>query len=70
MNKVIYICKDCPSCEKVVAFVTSRNIEVQVVTLGDEAVNQPAISIFPAYYEGSKLMAYGEDIILRLESAA
>ena len=50
--------------------MTSQNIEVQVVALGDEAVNQPAISIFPAYYEGSKLMAYGEDIILRLESAA
>ena len=52
------------------AFVISYNIKVQVITLGDETSNEPAISIFPAYYEGSKLVAYGEDIITRLKKEA
>jgi len=70
LKRRIYICKDCPSCEKVIAFVISQNINVQVINVEEDAEELPVIYIFPAYFEGNKLIAYGEDIITRLENAA
>ena len=52
------------------AFVTLNNIEIQVIRIGEDTKDGPVISIFPAYFEDDKLVAYGEDIISKLEHAA
>ena len=70
MKRTIYICDDCPACDKVTSYIRQIQVQVDIVNINNGGVKAPFISIFPAYYENDKLMAYGEDIVKRLEKVA
>ena len=70
MKRTIYICDDCPACDKVTSYIGQLEIQVDIVNINEGGSQAPFISIFPAYFENDKLMAYGEDIVKRLEKAA
>jgi len=68
---VVYVNQQCSSCELVVDFVEKEGIECQVHDIDRDGRNLPAeLSVFPALFNGEKLIAYGEDIISYLKKVA
>ncbi|MEQ8323924.1 MAG: glutaredoxin domain-containing protein [Vicingaceae bacterium] len=68
MKKCVYTSSNCPTCERVEAFIRNNRIDCEVVNISDGGKNAPHIAIFPALYIGGKLMAYGPDVVSRLSA--
>ena len=66
MKPTVYICRDCPSCERVVAYIEKNKVKCEVVNISDGGKNAPFIGVFPALYEENILKAYGSDIMDRI----
>jgi len=63
VNAFVYICFNCPACERVVASIEENSLDAQVVNVQIEKPDIPRIQIFPALFIDDKLTAYGDDII-------
>ena len=66
MKSTVYICRDCPTCERIVDHIKENNVKCEVVNISEGGKKAPRISIFPALYVEDKLMAYGVDIIEKI----
>ncbi len=66
MKPTVYICRNCPSCQRVVDYIQKNNVKCEVVNVSDGAQKAPEVGIFPALYINDKLKAYGNDILDRL----
>ena len=64
----IYITKDCPACERVERFVLEQSLDCDIIMIDDpgksKLIELPII--YPALFQGDKLLAYGDDIIASL----
>ncbi len=68
MSACVYICYNCPSCDRVVEKLEEEHPEVKIVNVQAERPNIPRVQIFPALYVDQKLIAYGDDIITKLSA--
>ena len=66
MTACVYICYNCPVCERIVEHLKNEHPEVKVVNVQDEKPDIPRIQIFPALFFDDKLVAYGDDIKAKL----
>ena len=64
----VYICFNCPTCDRVVNHLKQEHPEVKIVNVQVERPKIPRIAIFPAMFIDQKLVAYGDDIIARLRA--
>ncbi len=58
----VYTIPDCRSCDKIIDYIQSNQIDCRVINYHDEKPNLP-IFIFPALFYNDRLIAYGDDII-------
>lgn len=68
MNSTVYICHNCPSCERITNYIIENNVKCEVVNISDNSKKDvPVVNIFPALYVNNKLKAYGNDILERIK---
>lgn len=65
MDYRIYIGEGCHDCDKVLAWVKSKNIEVTIIDADQPGDHKPHFAVFarPALFRGDDLLAYGSDIV-------
>ena len=68
MKACVYICHDCPTCERVVSFIKSNDLSCQIINVQDEKPKIQRLQIFPALFIDERLVAYGDDILDKLTS--
>lgn len=66
MNYKLYICDNCESCERVVNFINDHNIKCEIINLDRQQDEQSDVVVFPALYDERSLLAYGEQILVKL----
>ncbi|MBL4754191.1 MAG: hypothetical protein JKY52_11450 [Flavobacteriales bacterium] len=68
MSYKIYITRDCPACERVETFIVNQSVDCEIIMIDDPChtnlIELPII--YPALFQGKKLLAYGDDIIVSL----
>lgn len=68
MSYTIFITKDCSACVRVETFVFDRVIDCEIIMIDDSNKGKygDLPLIYPALYEDTRLLAYGDDIITAL----
>ena len=69
MSYTVYISNDCTSCERVMEFLKKHKIPCEIINVGKDN-KRPQLNgfiIYPALFSGQKLLAYGDDIMLKLK---
>ena len=67
----VYVNNHCPACRLVTEYINQNALKCEVVNIDLEDKNPPVdLWVFPALFEDSRLLAYGEDIIERLQQKA
>lgn len=67
-NLTIYLADDCHQCQVVSDYISNSGLTIEVVKLTGKAMEESGLFVFPAMKQGDKVVAYGEDIIPRLEN--
>lgn len=69
MKYRLYLANNCHECEEVAVAITDMPLEVDIINV-DESKEEPPIPIFayPALFKGEILLAYGSDILKRLDA--
>jgi hypothetical protein len=69
MKYRLYVANNCHECEEVEAAVNDMPVEVEIINV-DESEEEPPIPTFtyPALFKGEILLAYGSDILKRLDA--
>ena len=63
----IYIRTNCRSCQRIAQFIKEKRINIRLINIDNQDEKLPArLMIFPALLLGNKIIAYGDDIIDRL----
>lgn len=67
----LYVNNHCPSCKVVAEYIKRNALACDVVNI-DLSEQEPPLDlmVFPALFQNSRLLAYGEDIITRLSRQA
>ena len=68
MNRILYISPNCPVCDRVLQFIAEKKITCRIVNIEGKTITKRITSIVPALFVDQKLIAYGEDIFLKLAS--
>ena len=65
----LYLANNCHECEEVEAAVADLPVEIELINV-DESDERPPLHTFayPALFKGEVLLAYGSDIIKRLDA--
>ena len=67
MSYTIYVSDHCTDCVKVIDYMTSSTLDCQVVNVDQSKDTLPVnIFIVPALTNGERLLAYGEQDIIRV----
>jgi len=69
MSYTLYIANNCHECEEVEMEVAKLSVELEIINV-DESEQKPPIPTFayPALFKDQILLAYGSDILKRLEA--
>ena len=70
MNYKLFVREHCPACQEVKSFLERNNLDFDRIDLDKDPKSPEAqyVQVVPALFHGSKLMAYGADIITYLSS--
>ncbi|MGD1847770.1 MAG: hypothetical protein ACFB10_20450 [Salibacteraceae bacterium] len=67
----MYISNHCPSCKVVAEYINTNSLACKVVNVDSQSESPPVdLWVFPALFEDKRLLAYGDDIIIRLSRLA
>ncbi|MEM9022208.1 MAG: DUF547 domain-containing protein [Bacteroidota bacterium] len=63
LNYTVYINQGCLACDDVVSYILSHNLQPDIVDVDRDAQEPPIdLMVYPALFEGERLLAYGDDI--------
>ncbi|HCQ30231.1 MAG TPA: hypothetical protein DIU39_08100 [Flavobacteriales bacterium] len=64
----IYIRNNCISCQRVAQYIAQNNIRIKLINIDlEDNFSLPInLMIFPALLLGNKIIAYGDDIIRKI----
>ncbi|MBK6777220.1 MAG: hypothetical protein IPG74_15755 [Flavobacteriales bacterium] len=68
MSLVIYVREDCHDCDKVLAYINGRGLDIGIDDIDNpKDPEAPRLFAAPALCDGPRLLAYGIDIIAVLD---